>query len=60
MERFIRLLLCNEISQNAIIASNISYGAGITGNDHAKNISASTDITSLRGSLLRWRYLLLL
>lgn len=59
MERFLRLPLGNEISQNAIIASNISYGAGITGNDHAKNISASTDITSLRGSLLRWRYLLL-
>jgi hypothetical protein len=36
MERFVRLLLCNEISQNAIIASNISYSTGITGNDHAK------------------------
>ena len=36
MERFVRLLLSNEISQNAIIASNISYGAGITGNDHGK------------------------
>ena len=59
MERFFRLSLGNEISQNAIIASNIAYGAGITGNDHAKNISASTDITSWRGSLLRWRYLLL-
>ena len=58
MERFLRLLLGNEISQNAIVASNISYGAGITGNDHAKNITASTDIRSLRGSLLRWRYLL--
>ncbi|KGA13952.1 hypothetical protein GM50_21050 [freshwater metagenome] len=59
MERFLRLPLGNEISQNAIIASNISYGAGITGNDHANNISASADITSWRGSLLRWRYLLL-
>ena len=36
MERFLRLLLGNEISQNAIIASNMSYGAGITGNDHVK------------------------
>lgn len=45
MERFLRLLLGNKVSQNAIITSNISHGAGLTGNDHAKNISTSTDNT---------------
>ena len=50
--RLLRLLIGNEISKDAVIATNISNGAGIAGNDHVKNISASTDISSWGGSLL--------
>lgn len=34
--RFFRLLIGNEISQDAVIATNISNSAGIAGNDHVK------------------------
>jgi len=34
--RLLRLLIGNEISQDAVIATNVSNGAGIAGNDHVK------------------------
>jgi hypothetical protein len=57
VENFFGLFIVDEISQDAIIATDISHGTGITGNDHVKNISTSTDITSTRGSLLKWQSL---
>jgi len=57
MDCFLGLFLGNKKSQDAIFATNIFYSTGIAGNDHDKNITASTDISSWRGSLLRWRCL---